>query len=223
MNILALETSTASCSVALSISGKRYERSMVAPREHTNLLLPMVQSLLNEAQIELNRINTVAVSLGPGSFVGTRLGVSVAQSLAYAANARVFGYSTLMVLAQSALKEAPQSPLLAVIDAQLGGVYWSQFDIKAGLEAIEENQISTIEESIDMIEAQGTKVIYSPDTTPGIERLKNDAGVLVQNIYPDALALLDCCERDISLDKKGSNPLAIEPIYLRHQVAASVG
>ena len=82
MNILALETSSEACSCALvSSSGGSFETCELAPRRHTRLLLGMVESLLARARMPLGALDCIAISHGPGSFTGVRIGVAVAQGL----------------------------------------------------------------------------------------------------------------------------------------------
>ena len=83
MKILAIETSTEACSAALGIDNSCIYRHQIAPRKHTELILPMIDSLLNEANIKLNSLDAIAFGRGPGAFTGVRIAISVTQGLAY--------------------------------------------------------------------------------------------------------------------------------------------
>jgi tRNA threonylcarbamoyladenosine biosynthesis protein TsaB len=132
MNLLAIETSTESCSVALLHGGALIERSELAPRRHAELVLPMAESLLAEAGLKRAQLDGIAVGRGPGAFTGVRLAISVAQGLAFALDLPVVTVSSLAALAM----QAPQNDaaILAVMDARMGEVYACAFE--KGTEAI---------------------------------------------------------------------------------------
>ncbi len=125
MNLLAIETSTEACSVALWHAGRVLERSEIAPRRHAELVLPMAESLLAEAGLSRRQLDGVAVGRGPGAFTGVRLAISVAQGMALGLDVPVVPVSSLAALAL----DAPEnySSILAVIDARMGEVYAGAF------------------------------------------------------------------------------------------------
>lgn len=136
MNLLAIETSTEYCSVALLHRGAVIERSELAPRRHAELLLPMAESLLAEAGLRRAQLDGIAVGRGPGAFTGVRLAISVAQGLAFALDIPVVTVSSLAALAMQAPRDAQTT--LAVMDARMGEVYACAFQkgtevIKAGV------------------------------------------------------------------------------------------
>ena len=126
MNLLALETSTESCSVALSRNGALISRSELAPRRHAELLLPMCDEVLAEAGVSRSQLDAIAVGRGPGAFTGVRLAISAAQGMALALDLPVVPVSSLAALAL----DAPDTsqPILAVIDARMGEIYAGAFD-----------------------------------------------------------------------------------------------
>ena len=83
MNLLAIETSTETCSVALAINGEVLEYYQHAPRQHAELLLPWVEQLFAEAGIGFGSLDAIAFSRGPGSFTSLRIGIGVVQGLAW--------------------------------------------------------------------------------------------------------------------------------------------
>ncbi len=127
MKILALDTSTEACTAALLIDGTVSERYQVAPREHSRLILPMLQSLLDEAGLCLAQIDALAYGCGPGAFTGVRLSVSVAQGVAFGADLPVVAVSTLAALAQGALCHSQAGTIVPVIDARMHEVYWAVY------------------------------------------------------------------------------------------------
>jgi tRNA threonylcarbamoyladenosine biosynthesis protein TsaB len=124
MKLLAFETATEACSVALWIDGEVRERFEVAPRRHAELSLPWADALLAEAGIARAQIDAVAVGRGPGAFTGVRLAIALAQGIALALHRPVVPVSTLAALAM----RGATARILAAIDARMGEVYWGAFE-----------------------------------------------------------------------------------------------
>ncbi|HHW4681441.1 MAG TPA: tRNA (adenosine(37)-N6)-threonylcarbamoyltransferase complex dimerization subunit type 1 TsaB, partial [Xylella taiwanensis] len=125
MKLLAFETSTEACSVAVQVDGCVLERFEVAPRRHAELVLPWAEQLLAEAGISRRQLDAIALGCGPGAFTGVRLAISLAQGIALALDRPLLPVSTLQVLAMRAAPEAPR--VLASIDARRGEVYYAIF------------------------------------------------------------------------------------------------
>lgn len=125
MNVLAFETSTEACSVALHTAGGVIERFELAPRRHAELALPWAEQLLAEAGLARSQLDAIAVGRGPGAFTGVRLAIGIAQGIALGLDVPVLPVSTLQVLALRAPAEATH--VLASIDARMGEVYAAAF------------------------------------------------------------------------------------------------
>jgi tRNA threonylcarbamoyladenosine biosynthesis protein TsaB len=123
MKLLAFETSTEACSVALWLDGALHERFELAPRRHAELALPWAEALLANAGIAKTQLDAIAVGRGPGAFTGVRLGVAIAQGIALALDRPVVPVSTLAALAWPAAGDR----ILAAIDARMGEVYFAAF------------------------------------------------------------------------------------------------
>lgn len=123
MKLLAFETATEACSVALWLDGEVRERFELAPRRHAELSLPWAEQLLAEAGIAKSQLDAVAVGRGPGAFTGVRLAIALGQGIALALDRPVVPVSTLAVLAMQSRGER----VLAAIDARMGEVYWGAF------------------------------------------------------------------------------------------------
>lgn len=134
-NILALDTATEACSVALWLDGEIVERLTEIPRGHAELILPMVDELMASAGIGTAALDAIAVTRGPGAFTGVRIGVSVAQGLAFGLGIPILPVSTLAALAMGASRQARDAganACLAVLDARMGELYIGGFSLVDG-------------------------------------------------------------------------------------------
>ena len=123
MRILAIDTSTETCAVALGDGSGWDERSVIAGHRHSELLLPMIRSLLDERQTRLEQLDGVAFGAGPGAFTGLRIACGVAQGLALGAGLPLIGVSTLEALAEAARQQRGASRVIAALDARAQEVY----------------------------------------------------------------------------------------------------
>ncbi|MHA6494287.1 tRNA (adenosine(37)-N6)-threonylcarbamoyltransferase complex dimerization subunit type 1 TsaB [Pseudomonas borbori] len=130
--LLALDTATEACSVALLHEGELISHYEVIPRLHAQRLLPMIQQLLARAGVPLSALDAIAFGRGPGAFTGVRIAVGVVQGLAFALDRPVLPVSNLAVLAQRALREQQASQVAAAIDARMDEVYWGCYRAEAG-------------------------------------------------------------------------------------------
>jgi tRNA threonylcarbamoyladenosine biosynthesis protein TsaB len=130
--LLALDTATEACSVALLHDGKVLSHYEVIPRLHAQRLLPMIKTLLAEAGIGLSALDAIAFGRGPGAFTGVRIAIGVVQGLAFGLDRPVLPVSNLAVLAQRAFREQGAQQVAAAIDARMDEVYWGCYRQAAG-------------------------------------------------------------------------------------------
>ena len=128
-SILALDTSSENCSVALSRHGEIHQLLEFAPRNHTKLILPMIQALLAQQGLQLSAISAIGFGCGPGSFTGIRIAAGVAQGLAFGLNVPIYAISNLQALALQSYLQLGVPRILATIDARMGEVYWGLFSV----------------------------------------------------------------------------------------------
>ena len=125
MKILSIETATEACSAALDINNVCKQRFEIAPRRHTELILPMIDGLLREADIQVGQLDAIAFGHGPGAFTGVRIAIGVIQGLAFAHDIPVIPVSTLAALAQHYAHEHPC--VASAIDARMQEIYWGLY------------------------------------------------------------------------------------------------
>jgi tRNA threonylcarbamoyladenosine biosynthesis protein TsaB len=129
VKLLALDTATEACSAAVWVDGVVLERYEWAPRRHAALILPMIETVLAEAELNVMQLDAIAFSRGPGAFTGLRIAVGIAQGIAFAADLPVAPVSTLAALALGAARETGQTHIAAALDARMGEVYWGVYAV----------------------------------------------------------------------------------------------
>src|SRR5271154_5649940 len=136
MRVLAIDTATEACSVALLSGNELIGRSAEGGLSHAQQILGMVEAILAEAQVSLSMLDGIAASIGPGAFTGVRISVAVAQGLAFGAGLQVVPVTTLEALALQLMQEGA-SHALACLDARMSEGYWGCFAADAGLVLVE--------------------------------------------------------------------------------------
>jgi len=129
--ILAIETATEACSAALLVDDEIQECFEIAPRRHTNLILPMIAELLADAELPVQNLSAVAFGAGPGSFTGVRVATSVAQGIAIAHDLPVVPLSCLAMLAIGGAEVHNCSTIVPVMDARRREIYFAVYRVDA--------------------------------------------------------------------------------------------
>jgi len=128
LNILALDTSSEYCSVALWRDGALDAREVHAGQRHSELVLEMVDELLARHSLDAMRLDGIAYGAGPGSFTGLRIACGVTQGLAFAAGIPVVGIGTLLAMAECAQVER----VVCCIDARMREIYHAAYEMRNG-------------------------------------------------------------------------------------------
>ena len=128
MRVLALETSTEYCSVALWHDGVVIEHSELVGQKHSERLMDMLDALLRKAGVKLAQLDGIAYGMGPGSFTGVRIACGVTQGLALGADLPVIGVCTLEALAAASTKPR----VIAALDARMGEIYHAAYHKQDG-------------------------------------------------------------------------------------------
>ena len=224
--LLALDTSTEACSVALLFNDEITFFDEIAQRTHTQRILPMIDQLLQQSGIKLTQIDGIVLGRGPGSFTGVRVGVSVAQGLALGADLPLYPVSTLTAMAQAAYEQQQAKSVLSAIDARMNEVYFSQLQYQAViLDGVQYDHWQTIIEE-QVIAPQNLFLQLTGDYK---KTLKVGSG---WSAYP-ALSVVSAKESDIILPSakymlpiakllyaknESISATALEPVYLRNEV-----
>jgi len=217
VKILALETSTEYCSVALWLDGEVDAREALAGQRHSELLLGMVDAVLRGHALTPRDLDGVAFGAGPGSFTGLRIACGVAQGIAFGADLRVVAVSTLLALAESAAAERA----VCCLDARMGQVYHAAY-ARGGA-------------GWDAVHAPG---LYAPDEAPLVpggswtgcgsgfrayrdalaRRYAQQLSAIMPDVYPHARHVARLAVPEF----EGGRAVAAEeavPVYIRDKVA----
>lgn len=218
--VLAIDTTTQACSVALSLGEDVSCRFQLASREHTRLLLPMVNDLLSEAGVKLTELDALAFTRGPGSFTGIRIGFSVIQGLALGGDLPVLPVSSLETLAHTACRKLlikDNYRLLPMFDARMDEVYWSAFEWNgAELTRLIPDSLSSPETII--LPYSELPLAVMGDGWHYAERIDFDPTIEASALLPDARDVLT-----IAMPKIENGVLMaideVQPLYLRDKVS----
>jgi tRNA threonylcarbamoyladenosine biosynthesis protein TsaB len=243
-HILAIDTSTDACSVALLTPSGVYQTLAIAAREHTQRLLPSIDALLKEHHIPLSKLDAIAFCVGPGSFTGLRIALSTAQGLAYGADLPLIPISTLETLACTALRlQLATSGQLIIpsIDARMNEVYWCAYraddsgnvqaqcdemisspDVLADSEwlQIKPNKSEDTNEnksSVELVSAIGSGWHY-----PCLQAFENSVVIdeVVLAAYPEAYDMALLAEKVYTAGgDKLISPLSAVPTYMRNEIS----
>lgn len=219
MKLLALDTSSTACSIALQIDQKIFSQHVIMPMQQAQSILPMIKNLLDETNLKLNELDAIAFGKGPGSFTGIRIAASVAQGLSFGAKLPVIAISSLQALAQAAYDSLDWKRLLVAVDARMQEVYWGTYVIN----------------SKGLAELIGEEMINSPNNIPffedqswsGVgngwevyrERISHLPQKMDATILPTATAILALAGEKWLNKEDLLKPEEALPTYLRLEVA----
>ena len=227
MNLLALDTVTNRCSAALLYDGEILSAAKDQPSGHSQVAPGLIRELLDRAGIGINRLDGIVVDSGPGSFTGLRIGLGLAQGLAYGAGIPLAGICSLESLAFDAADEMrDEAGILALMDARMGQVYCSCYAVRGGL-PVEKTGPSVVNPGAlpevqgpllvtgDGWQAYGDKLAQSlGDTRFRVANGKAGTGISV----PDAAAMLRLCQ---SRGFDGQDPASVMATYVRNNIVQS--
>lgn len=225
--LLALDTSTEACSVALLYKGEKTHLFEIAQRTHTKRILPMIDEILVNAGIHISQIDALVFGRGPGSFTGVRVAAGITQGLALGTDVPVIPISNLTTMAQQAYEQKGALKVLSAIDARMNEVYFCQ--LIAEKVRLDFGEFIQWKEKIKEQVASPEKVIQQ------LNKLDKDwvtvgtgwtaypqfgeAGLVFNSeiTLPSAEYMLSL-GLPLYLQKKWISAVEIEPVYLRNEV-----
>ncbi len=215
--ILALDTATEACSVALYLDGEVREHFDILPRQHSQQILPMIEAILAEHGLSMMALDAIAFGRGPGAFTGVRIATGIAQGLAFAADLPVIPVSTLAALAQLGLREYGAQEVLATIDARMDEIYQALYRadngimVLQGAEQVSPPETVAVETMTDNLVGVGSGWHYR-------ERIAVPVSQCYPDEYPHAADIALLASAAFARGEGVAAEQAL-PVYLRDNVA----
>ena len=221
--LLAIETSSEACSVALAVGDEVLSRDFVEPRRHAELLLPTVQELMAEGEMTLADLDAIAFGRGPGSFTSLRIGIGVVQGLAWGAELGVVPVSSLAALAQGAASSQDLQAgisIVAAMDARMGEVFAARFEVgNDGLvKLVGEEQVCPPGELMWPVDAPRVAVGNGFSRYEELEERTDRFEAVYTDLWPSAASLVTLARAWL----ENNAPLPAhqaQPLYVRDNVA----
>lgn len=221
MHVLALDSSVQGCSVALLRGEQQSTLLDETPRAHAQVLLPMIHQVLEQGSMGLQDLDLLAYGCGPGSFTGLRIGLSVAQGVAFGAGIRMMPIDSLQAMAFNASQHysATAQGAVSVIDARMGELYWAAYTWSdEGLTTLVEPRLESIEDALIAMQGAGDQsqlVLTGPGAHLTPDDWQKEWIAVDASIVPSALAVAK-----LSLLGAGQAcmPEEAELLYLRNSV-----
>jgi len=225
MRILAIETSTEYCSIALLDGDAATSYSELAGQRHSEILLSMIDRLLTESNRQLTDLDALAFGAGPGSFTGVRIAASVAQGLAFGADIPVVPVCTLEALAEA----SGASRIACALDARLDEVYFAAYERDgqdwniviepclspiSELESLPGDGWQGVGSGFSILDGQLAKHLHIPSTdSTQVPQADAVARLAVRKLQSGKKFDFDAATLDAAL---------AQPIYLRNKVAMTI-
>ena len=219
--ILAVDTSTVACSVALQVGSHSIAKYSNEPRSHSRLVMTMVQDILSEAGLKLNQLEAIGVTIGPGSFTGLRIGFATVQGLAYGAGVPVVPVSTLRLMVATYLRKYCSNPtlakgreIIAVLDARMSEYSVGRYGLNGDGEVVvlQNDQLVSAEQALSLA-ASGDPLAIIGEADQLVET-RPELAALYKQVYPQAEDILPIAQTEY---KQGNAvPVTeVDLVYLR--------
>jgi len=222
VKLLALDTATEACSAALYVDGNIIQRYQLAPREHTGLILQMLDDCLAEGGLSLSGLDALAFGRGPGSFMGLRIAAGVVQGISLAHDLPIVPVSTLESIAHIQMQQHGALRVLAAIDARMSEVYWGAFINKAGTPILQAEEMVVSPDQVPLPDSQGWSGAgtgWGSYAEVLNQRLGDRLSSSVAEVYPSAASIAQLAVAKLASGETGVDASQAIPVYLRDQVA----
>jgi tRNA threonylcarbamoyladenosine biosynthesis protein TsaB len=224
--ILNIETSTSICSVALAKEGKVVSsRESHGDKTHASNLTPFIEEVLSNSGITSQELDAIAVSKGPGSYTGLRIGVSTAKGIAYALEIPVIGICTLLSMAKGLYEEMPDlfndkdTLFCPMLDARRMEVYLALYNYELNNEPVVKAEIIN-EHSFQQILNEGKIVFFGNGIVKCKNVIRHENAFFVEQFNPLARFMADI-SYSYFLKKNFVNMAYFEPFYLKDFIATT--
>jgi tRNA threonylcarbamoyl adenosine modification protein YeaZ len=215
MNILALDTSMGACSAAVlrATDSTRRLHTLQAEmaRGHAEALMPMVEEVLAEAEIDACDLDLIATTTGPGSFTGVRIAIAAARGLAFVTKAQLYGTDSLTVMARAARLAGfePNGPFAVAVDARREMLYLGLFDqtgskLEGPLLITPEDAAGLLPATLRVAVGNGARSLCDAAAARG-RKIESE----LPSLQPSAAAVAE-----IALER-GATSEIVRPLYLR--------
>lgn len=228
MKLLALDTSSIACSVAVACGDTTIEKHEEKPREHTRILVPMIRSALVDANVRLEELDAIVLGNGPGSFIGMRIAASVAQGIAHGAKLGIVPVSSLAAVAAEIFSTSTAERVAVAQDAHMSEVYLGLYTAGADRLPVEicPERIHGKGAIAELADSKGNSTIAAGAGWQRYPELLEANRVLLATeshcMYPRARNLL-AIGRSYLRGRQAQSAAALAPAYLRHKVAEVPG
>jgi tRNA threonylcarbamoyladenosine biosynthesis protein TsaB len=222
MTILYIETSTTVCSVALSHNGQLlFSKQNAEGMNHAELLSPFIAEAMKKLEEKGLTLDAVAVSAGPGSYTGLRIGVSTAKGLCYGLDIPMIAIDTLELIARRAIDTIGKSNALycPMIDARRMEVYTALYDGK--LSVVEPASAKIISSDSYSQIHENKQVFFIGNGAPKCkEMIQNENAIFIDDIHPLASNMIPLAEKKYA-NKEFVDVAYFEPFYLKEFYTSS--
>ena len=223
MKLLAIDTSSLACSVALQVDDQLVSRHEEQAREHTRILVPMIEDVLAEAGVRTADLDGIVLGNGPGSFIGMRIGTSVAQGLAHGAGIRIAPVSSMLAVAAQVIADEGAQAVAVCQDAHMNevylGLYAARRDGVPGLVGAERIHDLSVITELELEPGRFTAAGFGWQRYPALLETNRPFLAGVSDVSHPSAPYLLAAGRALTESGAAVDPQDVVPAYLRQTVA----
>ncbi len=213
MNILAIDTCTEIASVTLDKSGERCSRELSGIEKTSGHVLELCDDVFKESQTQLQDVDLISYTRGPGAFTGVRMCIGVVQGLSLSMQIPTMGFTTLELVGCRALQLTGSKKIAIALDARMGEVYWATY-----VDGLISNMKICSPQEVNVLDSSFVGVGSGWKTYSEKLKLASNINEIDLSVNPESSALIDLSLEAINNGVKGTTDLP-QPVYLRNNVA----